>query len=168
MMSEEELKSLEYVFSLAVCEAYSEEIDEISILQEKIIRILKENQKHKEEKRLILKDIKEWINCAKNEKLEDNCIHEQYWDMFETILNKIFKKYNTENLTEDDLKFNHYLEKENNKLILENKKYKEIIKKTINEIENGFFFDGDERFTYLETWMGAENILDILKEVEYD
>ena len=145
--------------------------DEVMILPDYIERIKeleKENQKHKEEKRLILKDIKEWINCAKNEKLEDNHIHEQYWDMFETILNKIFKKYNTENLTEDDLKFNHYLEKENNELILENKKYKEVIKKAINEIENGFFFDGDERFTYLETWMGAENLLNILKEVEDD
>ena len=47
-MSEEELKLLEYVFSLAVGEAYSEEIDEIILLQQKIICILEENQKHKE------------------------------------------------------------------------------------------------------------------------
>ena len=53
-------------------------------------------------------------------------------------------------------------------MIKENQKYKEVIKKAINEIENGFFFDGDERFTYLETWMGAENLLNILKEVEDD
>ena len=80
-----------------------------------------------EEKRLILKDIKEWIACAKNEKLESDYIHKQYWDMFETILRKIFTKYNTENISDDDLKYNHYLERENDELILENKKYKEII-----------------------------------------
>ncbi len=47
-MNEEELKLLEYVFSLAVGEAYSEEIDEIILLQQKIICILEENQKYKE------------------------------------------------------------------------------------------------------------------------
>lgn len=47
-MNEEELKLLEYVFSLAVGEAYSEEIDEIILLQKKIICILEENQKRKE------------------------------------------------------------------------------------------------------------------------
>lgn len=89
-------------------------------------------KKYKEEKRLILKDIKEWIACAKNEELEGYKTHLEYWEMFETILRKIFTKYNTENISDNDLKYNHYLEKENENLILENKKYKEIINKALN------------------------------------
>lgn len=92
-----------------------------------INKVLEENKKYKEEKRLILKDIKEWIACAKNEELEGYKTHLEYWEMFETILRKIFTKYNTENISDDDLKYNHYLEKENEDLILENKKYKEVI-----------------------------------------
>lgn len=48
-MSEEELELLEYVFSLAIGEAYSEEIDKISLLQKKIICISKENQELKKQ-----------------------------------------------------------------------------------------------------------------------
>lgn len=65
-MSEEDLKLLEYVFSLAICEAYSEEIDEISVLQEKIARILKENQKYKEVINRLSKIIYEIDELRKN------------------------------------------------------------------------------------------------------
>lgn len=121
-----------------------------------------------EEKRLILKDIKEWIACAKNEKLESDYIHKQYWDMFETILRKIFTKYNTENISDDDLKYNHYLEKENDELILENKKYKEVIEKVIDYINDvsrhtDNYFDLDNNL-----WIREVEILDILKEVEHE
>lgn len=49
-----------------------------------INKVLEENKKYKEEKRLILKDIKEWIACAKNEELEGYKTHLEYWEMFET------------------------------------------------------------------------------------
>lgn len=119
-------KALDYLNKLLKKDIYySEELeDSVVFIESYINRIEKENLKYKEEKRLILKDIKEWISCAKNEKLEGDYTHKQYWDMFETILRKTFNKYNTENLTDDDLKYNHYLEKENNELILENQKYK--------------------------------------------
>lgn len=119
----------------------------------------KENKKYKEEKRLILKDIKEWIACAKNEELEGYKTHLEYWEMFETILRKIFTKYNTENISDDDLKYNHYLEKENNELILENKKYKEVIDK-IYEIINyeHDFYDSIENV--------INDLENILKEVK--
>ena len=121
----------------------------------------KENKKYKEEKRLILKDIKEWIDCAKNEELEGYKTHLEYWEMFETILRKIFTKYNTENISDDDLKYNHYLEKENNELILENKKYKEVIDK-IYEIINyeHDFYDSIENV--------INDLENILKEVEHE
>lgn len=121
----------------------------------------KENKKYKEEKRLILKDIKEWIACAKNEELEGYKTHLEYWEMFETILRKIFTKYNTENISDDDLKYNHYLEKENNELILENKKYKEVIDK-IYEIINyeHDFYDSIENV--------INDLENILKEVEHE
>lgn len=121
----------------------------------------KENKKYKEEKRLILKDIKEWIACAKNEELEGYKTHLEYWEMFETILRKIFTKYNTENISDDDLKYNHYLEKENNELILENKKYKEVIDK-IYEIINyeHYFYDSIENV--------INDLENILKEVEHE
>ena len=48
----------------------------------------------------------------------------------------------------------------------ENQKYKEVIDKSIDEIETGYFIDGDEEYSYLETWFGVETLLNILKEVE--
>ena len=90
----------------------------------------KENQQLKEEKRLILKDISFWIRNSKAEQIEGDMVHQRYWMCFEDIINKIFKKYNTENLSDEDLKYNHYLEKENEELI------KKIQQKdsTLNEI----------------------------------
>lgn len=120
-----------------------------------------------EEKRLILKDIKEWIACAKNEKLESDYIHKQYWDMFETILRKIFTKYNTENISDDDLKYNHYLEKENEDLILENKKYKEIINKALNLNEKIINMRG-QGFSYEQYKPYLLKQQNILKEVEHE
>ena len=117
------------------------------------------------EKRLILKDIKEWIACAKNEKLESDYIHKQYWDMFETILRKIFTKYNTENISADDLKYNHYLEKENEDLILEIKKYKETISKALNLNEKIINMRG-QGFSYEQYKPYLLKQQNILKEVE--
>ena len=132
-----------------------------------INKVLEENKKYKEEKRLILKDIKEWIACAKNEELEGDYIHDQYWDMFETILRKTFQKYNSENLSDEDLKYNHYLEKENEDLILEIKKYKETISKALNLNEKiinmrrqGFSYE-----QYKPYLLKQQNIL---KEVEHE
>ena len=51
-------------------------------------------------------------------------------------------------------------------LIQENKKQKEVIDKAIDEIETGYFIDGNEEYSYLETWFGVETLLNILKEVE--
>lgn len=48
----------------------------------------------------------------------------------------------------------------------ENLKLKEVIDKAIDEIETGYFIDGDEEYSYLETWFGVETLLNILKEVE--
>lgn len=48
----------------------------------------------------------------------------------------------------------------------ENQKLKEAINKAIDEIETGYFIDGDEEYSYLETWFGVETLLNILKEVE--
>ena len=48
----------------------------------------------------------------------------------------------------------------------ENQKLKEVIDKAIDEIETGYFIDGDEEYSYLETWFGVETLLNILKEVE--
>ena len=79
----------------------------------------KENQQLKEEKRLILKDISFWIRNSKVEQIEGDMVHQRYWMCFEDIINNIFKKYNTENLSDEDLKYNHYLEKENEELIRE-------------------------------------------------
>ena len=128
-------------------------------------------KKYKEEKRLILKDIKEWIACAKNEQLEDYVEHREYWETFETILRKIFTKYNIENINDDDLKYNHYLEKENEDKLIneielleqENKKYKEVINKAINYINNnivGIDVKSDN------IMLNRTELLDILKEVE--
>ena len=58
------------------------------------------------------------------------------------------------------------LRKENKKLHIENQKLKEVIDKAIDEIETGYFIDGDEEYSYLETWFGVETLLNILKEVE--
>lgn len=58
------------------------------------------------------------------------------------------------------------LRKENKKLHIENQKLKEAINKAIDEIETGYFIDGDEEYSYLETWFGVETLLNILKEVE--
>ena len=52
------------------------------------------------------------------------------------------------------------------KLYKENQKLKEAIKKAIDEIETGYFIDGNEEYSYLETWFGVETLLSILKEVE--
>ena len=143
-------------------------IDEVRKNETKLIdeikQLEKENKKYKEEKRLILKDIKKWIACAKNEKLERDYIHNQYWDMFETILRKIFTKYNTENISDDDLKYNYYLEKENENLILENKKYKEVINKAINKL--GKY--ADEMANNANAYAICVDLLDILKEVEHE
>lgn len=56
--------------------------------------------------------------------------------------------------------------KENKKLHIENQRLKEAINKAIDEIETGYFIDGDEEYSYLESWFGVENLLNILKEVE--
>ena len=127
----------------------------------------KENKKYKEEKRLILKDIKEWIACAKNEELEGYKTHLEYWEMFETILRKIFTKYNTENISDNDLKYNHYLEKENNELILENQKYKEVVNKAIKYIDGAYEMATYAKSVSLEE-ENIEDLLDILKEVEHE
>ena len=58
------------------------------------------------------------------------------------------------------------LRKENKQLHIENQKLKEAINKAIDEIETGYFIDGDEEYSYLETWFGVETLLNILKEVE--
>ena len=58
------------------------------------------------------------------------------------------------------------LRKENKLLLEENQKLKEAINKAIDEIETGYFIDGDEEYSYLETWFGVETLLNILKEVE--
>ena len=122
----------------------------------------------KEEKRLILKDIKEWIACAKNEELEGYKTHLEYWEMFETILRKIFTKYNTENISDDDLKYNHYLEKENEDLILEIKKYKETISKAINLLGHYTHYSvpDEKQNSYNEDLVNKA--YDILKEVEHE
>ena len=133
-----------------------------------------------EEKRLILKDIKEWIACAKNEQLEDYVEHREYWETFETILRKIFTKYNIENINDDDLKYNHYLEKENEDKLIneielleqENKKYKEVINKAIKYIEENKqheYRNGNLDEYYLElNEKEMTELLDILKEVEHE
>lgn len=51
-------------------------------------------------------------------------------------------------------------------LTKENQKLKEAINKAIDEIETGYFIDGDEKYSYLETWFGVDILLNILKEVE--
>ena len=51
-------------------------------------------------------------------------------------------------------------------LFEENQKLKEAINKAIKEKETGYFIDGDEEYSYLETWFGVETLLNILKEVE--
>ena len=175
-MSEEEIESLngylEDLYQAMVIGDIVFEANHSLKLYNLIHKLLRENQKYKEEKRLILKDIKEWIACAKNEKLESDYIHKQYWDMFETILRKIFTKYNTENISDDDLKYNHYLEKENDELILENKKYKEIINKAIKYIEENKeheYRNGNLDEYYLElNEKEMTELLDILKEVEHE
>ena len=145
---------------------YKTQTEQFDIIHDYIKELEKENKKYKNEKKLILKDIKEWISCAKNEKFEDPKTHRQYWDMFETILRKIFTKYNTENMTDDDLKYNYYLEKENNNLILENEKYKEIIDKAL-KLRNDFavnnlilIFKNNNLIDFMN------NLVDILKEVK--
>ena len=123
-------------------------------------------KKYKEEKRLILKDIKEWIACTKNEEFEGYKTHLEYWEMFETILRKIFTKYNTENISADDLKYNHYLEKENEDLILEIKKYKEAISKAINLLGHYTHYSvpNEKQNSYNEDLVNKA--YDILNEVE--
>ena len=88
-----------------------------------------ENQQLKEEKRLILKDISFWIRNSKVEQIEGDMVHQRYWMYFEDIVNKIFKKYNTENLSDEDLKYDHYLEKENEELIRQLQQKENIINK---------------------------------------
>ena len=164
-MSEEEIESLngylEDLYQAMVIGDIVFEANHSLKLYNLIHKLLRENQKYKEEKRLILKDTKEWIACAKNEELEGYKTHREYWETFETILRKIFTNYNTENISDDDLKYNHYLEKENNELILENKKYKEVIDK-IYEIINyeHDFYDSIENV--------INDLENILKEVEHE
>ena len=88
-----------------------------------------ENEQLKEEKRLILKDISFWIRNSKVEQIEGDMVHQRYWMCFEDIVNNIFKKYNTENLSDKDLKYNHYLEKENEEIIKEIQQKEDIINK---------------------------------------
>lgn len=92
-------------------------------------KLQQENKQLKEEKRLILKDISFWIRNSKVEQIEGDKVHQRYWMCFEDIVNKIFKKYNTENLSDEDLKYNHYLEKENEELIREIQQKEDIINK---------------------------------------
>lgn len=66
-------------------------------------------------------------------------------------------------LADNKIKF-HVLKSDNE--LIESKKYKEVIDKAIDEIETGYFIDGDEEYSYLETWFGVETLLNILKEVE--
>ena len=115
-----------------------------------------ENQKLKEQKRLILKNIKEWIRCSKSEQLEDDLVHEKYWNSFEQILRNIFNNYNTEHLNDEDLKYKQYLEKENEELIKQLQQKEDIINKA-KEFTKGhiFQFDGDKDF---------DALLEILKE----
>lgn len=69
-MSEKELELLEYVFSLAIGEAYSEEINEIANLQRKIICTLKENQELKKQIEEKENQQKEFIEYLKNKEKE--------------------------------------------------------------------------------------------------
>ena len=101
--------------------------DDMPYYQNRIM-LLEENQKLKEEKRLILKDISFWIRNSKVEQIEGDMVHQRYWSYFEDVVNKIFKKYNTENLSDEDLKYNHYLEKENEELIREVQQKEEKLK----------------------------------------
>lgn len=121
--------------------------------------LCKENQKLKEEKRLILKDISFWIRNSKVEQIEGDMTHARYWMYFEDIVNKIFKKYNTENLSDEDLKYNHYLEKENEELIREVQQKEYIINKA-KELIKEMSYGGNEDY-YMENF---KTVLEILEK----
>lgn len=111
------------------CLWFANNLEQINLTVE---NLQKENQQLKEEKRLILKDISFWIRNSKVEQIEGDMVHQRYWMCFEDIINNIFKKYNTENLSDEDLKYNHYLEKENEKLIRKIQQKEDIINKITN------------------------------------
>lgn len=92
-------------------------LDELDSADKYILKLDKENKQLKEEKRLILRNVKEWIRCSKCEQLEPDIIHEKYWSFFEEILHNIFNKYNKEDITETDLIYKYHLQKENEELI---------------------------------------------------
>ena len=67
-MSEEELELLDYTFDLAIGECYSDEINEISKLKEKIIRLQN-----------IIKEVREYVNnimyeTKREEKIQDDIL----------------------------------------------------------------------------------------------
>ena len=111
---------------------YNVPVKEAKQIGSYIEKLVYENKQLKERKRLILKNVKEWIKCSKCEQLEPDLVHEKYWNSFEQILRNIFKNYNTENLSDNDLKYKHYLEKENEELIRQLQQKEDII----NEITN--------------------------------
>ena len=116
------------------------------------IRILKE------QKRLILKNVKEWIRCSKCEQLEPYSIHERYWNCFEHILRNIFKEYDTEKLSDEDLIYNHYLEKENEEIIKELQQKEDNINKARDKIQE-IAYGGNEDY-YMEKIKSVLKILD--------
>lgn len=95
---------------------------------------------------------------------------EEMQELIQNVFQKILKELkenpdNVFNYLELQKKYNTVL-KDKAKLRQENKKLKEAINKAIDEIETGYFIDGDEEYSYLETWFGVETLLNILKEVE--
>ena len=137
-MNEEEILTLNnYIESLYQAMQIGDIVFEpkhSSELYDLINKLLEENKQLKEQKRLILKNVKEWIRCSKCEQLEPDLVHEKYWNSFEQILRNIFKNYNTENLSDNDLKYKHYLEKENEELISQLQQKEDIINKAREEL----------------------------------
>lgn len=122
-----------------------------------------ENKQLKEEKRLILKDISFWIRNSKVEQIEGDKVHQRYWMYFEDIVNKIFKKYNTENLSDEDLKYNHYLDKENEELIRQLQQKEEIINKSKEFIKKHNEKAGKLYYKYNNKYLLSEIKEDLLE-----
>ena len=129
----EEIKDMLEVFRILF--KYNVPVKEEKQIGSYIEKLVYENKQLKEQKRSILKNVKEWIKCSKCEQLEPDLVHEKYWNSFEQILRIIFKNYNTENLSDKDLKYNHYLEKENEEIIKELQQKEDIINKAKEYIE---------------------------------
>ena len=127
----EEIKDMLEVFRILF--KYNVPVKEEKQIGSYIEKLVYENKQLKEQKRLILKNVKEWIKCSKCEQLEPDLVHEKYWNSFEQILRIIFKNYNTENLSDNDLKYKHYLEKENEELISQLQQKEDIINKAIKK-----------------------------------